>query len=307
MLIGLISFLIIYNRLAGIPHLKDQVIFWLSNPKIIGAMILALFFMPINWGIECYKWKLITHQIEPISYKTSIKSVLTGICLGNIAPGRSMEFIAKIFFFKSENRPSITILHFINGMFQMLITITIGTCAIIYKFNHQIQSSLIFYVIILGGVILAFIFCFAIFNISYIQRRRKFIKWFKWNESTKALFFSRKLILQLFSLSICRNVVFTFQFYLIYTLLSGSSFILQTITSIAGYFMLTSIIPMISLIEPAIRAAIALFVFDNYHDGSLSIVLSSTFLWLINVILPSLMGFIIILKEKIDFKSKHVI
>ena len=76
--------------------------------------------------------------------------------------------------------------------------------------------------------------------------------------------------------------------------------------SIAGYFMLTSIIPMVSVIEPAIRAAIALFVFNNNGDNSVSVILSSTLLWLINVVLPSLIGYGIILKEKINFKVKDV-
>jgi hypothetical protein len=73
--------------------------------------------------------------------------------------------------------------------------------------------------------------------------------------------------------------------------------------SIAAYFMLTSLIPMISIIEPAIRAAIALFVFDNANDQTITIVLTSTFLWIINVIIPSAIGYIVILKEKIDFRA----
>ena len=76
--------------------------------------------------------------------------------------------------------------------------------------------------------------------------------------------------------------------------------------SIAAYFMLTSLIPMISVIEPAIRAAIALFVFNNTGNNSVTIVLSSTFIWVINVVIPSVIGYIIILKEKIDFKSARV-
>jgi hypothetical protein len=60
---------------------------------------------------------------------------------------------------------------------------------------------------------------------------------------------------------------------------------------------------MISFIEPAIRAAIALFVFNNASDNTVIVVMSTTFLWIINVVIPSLIGYIIILKEKIDFRS----
>jgi hypothetical protein len=76
--------------------------------------------------------------------------------------------------------------------------------------------------------------------------------------------------------------------------------------SIAAYFMLTSLIPMISFIEPAIRAAIALFVFNNSGDNTVIVVLASTFVWIINVIIPSVIGYVVILKEKINFRIARV-
>ena len=257
--------------------------------------------MPINWGIESYKWKLITRQIENINYSTALKSVFSGICVGNLAPGRAMEFLAKIFYFKKENRPGITILHFINGMFQMLITIIVGIISITAKFQKT-ESSPFTYIILIGGFCMILFFCWAIFNASYIQQKLKFIKWFQKFNSSHKIEFSINLILKLVSLSILRYIVFTTQFYLIYNALTPQNEIISAFMSIAAYFMLTSLIPMISVIEPAIRAAIALFVFNNIGDNSVIVILSSTFVWIINVVFPSIIGYIIILREKIDFK-----
>jgi O-antigen ligase len=121
--------------------------------------------------------------------------------------------------------------------------------------------------------------------------------------NTQSTQFSKELLLKLILFSIIRYLVFTTQFYLIYNALSPQNDMVQTFMSIAAYFMLTSLIPMISFIEPAIRAAIALFVFNNAADNTIIVVLSSTFVWIINVVIPSIIGYIIILKEKIDFKS----
>lgn len=260
--------------------------------------------MPINWGIESYKWKLITKQVEAISYTTALKSVFMGICLGNIAPGRAMEFLGKIYFFKSENKPSVTILHFINGMFQMLITMLVGICAIAYKFQLVHASPQLVYSIIVFGVVLIIFFCLAILNVSTIQRKLKFIKWFKFSESTQQLSFSKTVLLKLIVFSMLRYLVFSFQFYLVYRVLSLPMPVIQMASSIAVYFMLTSLIPMVSFIEPAIRAAIALFVFNQVNDSYISVVLSATLLWFINVVLPSVIGYVIILKSKINFKIK---
>lgn len=295
----------IYSRLSQIPELSTQLLSWLHQPLIIFVLLASFFLMPINWGIESYKWKLITQQVESIPYTTALKSVFMGICLGNIAPGRAMEFLGKIYFFKSENKPSVTILHFINGMFQMLITVLVGISAIVYKFQLVHSSAQLVYSIIIFGIVLIIFFCLAILNVSTIQRKLKFIKWFKFSDSTQQLSFSKMLLFKLVVLSMLRYFVFSFQFYLVYRVLSLPMPVMQMASSIAVYFMLTSLIPMISFIEPAIRAAIALFVFNQVNDSYISVVLSATLLWFINVVLPSIIGYLIILKAKINFNIKN--
>jgi hypothetical protein len=296
---------VIYSRLSQIPELSTQLLSWLHQPLIIFVLVASFFLMPINWGIESYKWKLITQQVESIPFITALKSVFMGICLGNIAPGRAMEFLGKIYFFKSENKPSVTILHFINGMFQMLITVLVGISAIAYKFQLVHSSAQLVYSIIVFGIVLIIFFCLAILNVSTIQRKLKFIKWFKFSDSTQQLSFSKMLLLKLVVLSMLRYFVFSFQFYLVYRVLSLPMPVMQMASSIAVYFMLTSLIPMISFIEPAIRAAIALFVFNQVNDSYISVVLSATLLWFINVVLPSIIGYLIILKAKINFNIKN--
>ena len=215
-----------------------------------------------------------------------------------------MEFLAKIIFFKPHHRPSITVLHFINGMFQMLITVTVGIIALAYKINKNHHSSAFIYSVIGGGIVIILFFCWAIMHVTWIQQKLTFIKWFKKMEDTKSITFSKTLILKLGGLSIIRYIVFTMQFYIIYNALSPNLSFLETFMSISAYFMLTSLVPMISFIEPAIRAAIALFVFNN-GDNTVTVILASTFIWIINVIIPSIIGYSIILREKIDFKLKH--
>ena len=305
LIIGLISFYIIYSRLKSIPHFKEQCFFWFSEPKFYSILLLVLGLMLVNWGIETYKWKLITQQIQQVPYSLALKSIFSGICVGNIAPGRALEFLAKIAFFKPENRASITVLHFINGMFQMLITVAAGLISIVYKLKQSQQSTAIIYGALAAGILMILFFCWAIFNAHYIHQKLKFFKWFK-AFGDNQIGFTKSLILKLISLSIIRYAVFTTQFYLIYNALMPQNDMISIFVSIASYFMLTSLVPMISVIEPAIRAAIALFVFNGSGDQTVIIVLSSTFVWIINVVIPSAIGYIIILKEKIDFKSVSV-
>lgn len=277
----------------------------MHEPAIYLTLAATLLLMPANWGIECYKWKIITSPVEQISYGTAVKSIFSGICVGNLAPGRAMEFLAKIFFFKTENRPVVTVLHFISGMFQMLITVTAGMIALAYKLNAASSSSTVVYVVFGLGLIIIVFFCLAIGNIAFIQRKLKFIKWFKRITDEQIVQLHRPMIVRLLLLSVMRYGVFTLQFYLIYHVLSPQSNGFDSFASIAAYFMFTSLIPMVSFIEPAIRAAIALFVFNNVSDMTVNVVLASTWVWIINVVIPSLIGYGIILKEKVYFRTSN--
>jgi len=94
LLIGVACFALVYFRLKSdfTPNslqLLYQNVF--SGSGFI-YLLICLALIPVNWGIESYQWKLITWPVEGINFSTAQKSVYSGICLGNLAPGRATEF-----------------------------------------------------------------------------------------------------------------------------------------------------------------------------------------------------------------------
>ncbi len=303
-LIGIGSFTFIYFRLKD--DLTTENLNLLTTtftlPYAYCLLIFCLLLVPINWGIESYKWKLITNPIETISFKVANKSVYSGLCVGNLAPGRATEFLAKVLFFKPDNRPTITLLHFVNGMFQLSITIVIGLLALVFKFDASdgLSSAQFLSIGVFCMLLLAFFLMF-VFKFNTLQ------KWifglFKKSLASKSLpySFTKNSITTLFFLSIVRYVVFTTQFILILKLFYQGGINSSILASVCIYFLFTTVLPMISFIEPAIRAAIAILVFRNTDINEISLVLTAVLLWLINIVLPSVIGYLIILREKFEF------
>lgn len=304
-LVGIACFLIVYFRLKGDLTPENLTLLRASvfSAHAIVALTITLLLIPVNWGIESYKWQIITAPIEKVSYLTATKSVYSGICLGNLAPGRATEFIAKIIFFKAENRPQITVLHFINGMFQLCVTYLVGFIALAFKMNSFGDSYLwIAYTAISTAALVILVFIISLFKIDTVldfiaQRISK-----KQKQHTKLEYeFTRTQLLLLFGASLVRYFVFYVQMVLILQLFT-TSMNPDIALGIALYFLITTTIPMISFLEAAIRAAVAIVVFKGTGISNAALALSSVAVWLFNIILPSIAGYIMLVKQNFDFK-----
>lgn len=305
-LIGIGSFGIIIWRLKAdattenLQLIRTSLLSW--NSLLLLSISVLLF--PLNWLLESYKWMLITAQTEKISLVTASRSVYAGICIGNLAPGRATEFLAKIHFFKPENKLTITVLHFVNGMFQLSVTIFFGMLGIMLRsLVNQQKESFLSYVAIVLSVLVMLVFVMILFNIN------RFVPWIykRFNsanyEDVRPINWSGKLLINLFGLSVIRYVVFTFQFICILYIFSGSAELIQLLVSIWIYFLFTTIIPMFSIIEAAVRAAIALIVFNGFGMSNAALAIVAILLWVINIVFPSIVGYWVLVKEKLSFSS----
>lgn len=303
-LIGVLSFWVIYTKVSWGDEVKQVLTEALSNQKTYLLILISCLFMPLNWGIESYKWKLITTDTESVSYAKAFQSVMAGVCVGNLAPGRSTEFLAKILFFKPENRSLITVLHFTNGMFQLLITIMMGVLALPFYFSEKTIDGPILYFITGLATLLLLLFIMVIFKFEWLQEKLFSFRVLKKYKPAQVMSLKRSLVASLITLSLLRYLVFSLQFYFLFLCFNPALGLIPALCGVALYFLLTSVIPMISVIEPAIRATLAMVAFQtNDARSAWQIICISTLLWMINIILPSLVGYGIILKEKFVFKK----
>lgn len=303
--IGFLSLGMIYYKLKSdfTPDKLSLLVNVAYSLKGFFSILICLLFIPLNWGIEAYKWKIITQPVEAISFKTAMKSEYSGVCLGNLAPGRATQFLAKIIFFKPENRSKVTVLHFVGGMFQLSVTIVFGMIALVLKFkNFDTNNMWVAYLVILLALVVLTVFIFCVFNISKILTfvskkisRQKNISHFDYQ-------FTAKQIIQLIGFSVLRYVVFFSQMLTIISLFSQYQFSIQIVLGIWLYFFITSIVPMISFIEAAIRAAVALIVFKGCDVTNAAVALSSILVWILNIVIPSIVGYFILVKQNFNFK-----
>lgn len=303
-LLGVACFLFLWYKLKGqfTPEKVANLKLTLQYPKAVLALGIASLLMFPNWLIESYKWKHITTSIEKISFKKAIKGVLSGLCVGNLTPGRFGEFAGRILFFSPQNRSKVSVTHFVCGTTQLFTTMMFGIiCSALWLWNTGEGNSLYTIIFIVCCALLLGLLL-VILNIEKVYKKLSHISFMK-RLNLGEVSYPGKTMFQLIGLSILRYLVFSLQYILLLQCCGAQANYFELFLPVAISFMVTSALPMLSFIEVAIRASIAVILFSPFNSNELLLITASTLLWLINIVIPSIIGYFIILSTKIKFKD----
>ncbi|MEO8761096.1 MAG: hypothetical protein ABI448_09405, partial [Bacteroidia bacterium] len=220
----------------------------------------------------------------------------------NLTPGRVGEFAGRVLFFKPEHRAKATTLHFVSGITQLIITIVMG-CIGLLSFSGMIDEKYFTLILVAEGVLL---FAFSVL----LWRVNKVIIWLKTKSFLAKFDFSnlqieRILLLKMLALSTIRYIVFSFQFYLLLTACGVVDNIYHIAGAITITYLLLSTIPMISFIEVAIRAFVVVLLFGGLGSNDWKLSIAATLLWMINIVVPSVFGYIFLVRNKFTFGKKN--
>jgi len=301
-LIGVLCIGLIAQRLYSSyspENLKSVREIFSSNNILI--LILTFFLLFFNWGIEVLKWKIITAPIEKISFSKAWQSVWTGVCIGNLTPGRLGEFAGRILFFSPQNRAKVATSHFVSGITQLVITIIAG-CIGLLVFSGVVNQSF-FLITLTGEIVLLTLLIIALLKVNEVVTwliRVSFLKKFNF----AGLSFKGGMLSRLLSLSALRYIVFSLQFYLLLRCCGIRADIFDIAGAITIMYLLLSTIPMISFIEIGVRAYVAVLLFASFNVNEWQLSTVATLLWLINIALPSLIGYIFILQNNFKFSRE---
>ncbi|MCD6067037.1 MAG: hypothetical protein K0S33_1863 [Bacteroidetes bacterium] len=303
-LLGVACFVFLWLKLHNqfsdekIGNLKNT----LQDPGALWLLLLAVVLVIPNWLIESYKWKRITESIERISFGNALKGVLAGLCIGNLTPGRFGEFAGRILYFSPDNRSKASVTHFVCGATQLFITLVFGVISGVFWLLRSGDWNSFYVIILVICIVLLAALFFILLNIESAYKkvaRFSFLQRFKLG----AVSYPRPVLLELTGWSALRYLVFSTQYILLLKSCGAYASYTELFVPVSISFMLMSAIPMISFIEVAIRASIAVILFSTFNSNELLLVTASTLLWCINLVLPSIAGYFIILSTRIKLKE----
>jgi hypothetical protein len=306
----------IYRQVIRQPDWRgslDQVCRAITGPRR-WRLWLVLGLMPVNWGIEALKWKLAIQPVVKVSYANAFRAVLTGATMASFTPNRMGEYLGRMLYVEEGKRISSISPTIVCSIAQLLITLSVGMGGVLYLrwYLHQhaspVHEGLEFWLNVLLGLALFLLLSltFIYFRLSWLIRILEKIPWAgKYLVYVKILeSFNETELLRILSWSFCRYLVFIVQYSLVFPVFGVFLGIWKVWGGVSVVFLIMAVVPTFTfLTELGLRWEAGIQVLELFSTNAVGIFAASFAIWLINLIIPALIGSLLILSIKL-FKNR---
>jgi len=258
-------------------------------------MVIVLGMMPFNILFELYKWKLLVGKYEQISIATSAKAVFSGICLSILTPNQIGSFAGRIIHLKELNKIKGTLIAVIGNTAQALIAAVMGLLAgIFFLWYFDVVTDLWMVTIIILWLLLIVVVVYFYFHINKISLIRKWPKLVEYLSVFGA--YESKELRSILLFSLIRYLLFSTQYFLLLQFFGIDIGFVESYAAILATLFVQGFVPSFLLIELGMRGASAIWLIGIFSDNLPGILLSAYTLWIINLMIPALVGLFVLLK-----------
>ncbi len=296
----------IYQQIAHQPGLKQawqQIInSWGFEKLILVAAVIGLMF--INWGLEAFKWKIAVRSVQDISFINALQGIFSGVSFSVTTPNRVGEYFGRLMFVKEGSRLRTISVSIVGSMSQLIITLLFGLIGLLVLHSKIISEGVInetWMQVVLSGVSLVlFGLLLFYFKLNWIVHLLGKIsqgkKLFYLVEALEQL--DKMILLQMLLLSFFRFIIFGLQYYLFFYLFEVKISPIDSFWAVNVSFLVLAVIPTIAIAELAQKGKVIITLAGLFSTNQLGITLATAGVWLINLILPALIGSLLILKKR---------
>lgn len=299
----------IYRQLIRQPNWQSSLYQAWDAIKGAGAwkLLLALGLMLVNWALEARKWQLAIHQMQALSFVQSLKAIFTGTALAFFTPNRIGDYMGRILYIQEGKRIQAISLTIVCSIAQLLVTWWAGIAGLIYLYTSPavdpyVQSGpwikLVLYLTLAGAVILTLFYFRLGWLVRWLEKLPRIQKAMAYVRVLDS--FNATILFRILSLSIVRYSVFIGQYYLLFDVFNVSLTAAQVAGSVSVVFLVLSIVPTIAVItELGVRWKVGIEVVQLFNSNITGILATSLAIWMINLVIPALLGSLLILSIRI--------
>lgn len=271
----------------------------IGKNQVYIALFLVAMLMLVNWLLEAFKWKYLTRLLEKMHLWKAIEAVFCGLTMAIITPNRIGEYGGRILYLPVRKRIHGIFAMAVGQFAQNTVTNVVGTLSLlyfIYTYQH-LDQPLTVGIMLLGAVFIVvfLLFYFRIRWLVFLLDKIKFLKKYHRFFSIMAKYSFPQLVL-IMLLSLARFAVFSSQYYILIHILLPDLHFVPVMLMVFNLFFIQSAIPSLDLLDIGVRNFIANYLFGFITTQSVAIMACVSCIWLINLIIPAILGSVFVLK-----------
>jgi len=289
------AFWFIYHKLVANKNLSNfkKLLTGIPQIEIIVIIGLVLLLMLVNWLLEAAKWKRLMNHIERISFHRAIESVFCGLTLAIFTPNRLGEYGGRVFFLSPKRRIVGIVAMTVGNIGQLVLTNVFGAiaaCFFVYQFVPI--DNLFFTALIVFASVFCLFFIVFYFNIHWLNG---ILLSFKFTRKYKKFYsilgrYRKAELFKIILFCLARYVVFSSQYFILFAWLIPGLHYLDIIMMTCLLFFIQSALPSLDLFDVGIRSITAVELFKHITDQHVAVIACTASIWLINIIIPAILG-----------------
>lgn len=270
---------------------------------------IVLILMLVNWGVEARKWQVLVQHVQHFSFFKAFKSVLSGCSITMLTPNRIGEYGGRILYVEEGNRIKAISLTIVGSISQLLVTLLMGCAGLVFLrfFSHSSAGGIAVLPELWGNVLIWLsVTITVVLTLFYLR-----IGWLvRMMEKVPALQkvvthirvldeFDNIQLIRILSLSFGRYMVFVLQYILLLQVMDVHLGYVLSFWLIAVFYLVLAVAPTIGFIELPIRVSACWALMKFYTPNELGVGTAALGIWLINLVIPAIIGSLLILSIKI--------
>lgn len=258
-------------------------------------LLLLIALLPLNWGSEALKWRLLLAPSFIISFKTALRAFLIGQSAGVFTPNRTGDIVGRALVLPSEKRLAGIGATLMCGLSQNILTFSLGAIAFAligkhFDFSQDIKTHP---ALVWAGVLVVVVLSTSVyFTIGYPQPWLQRFRLYRQHSHRISFLsgYSFHIKIQTLLLSAVRYTIYLTQYVLVLAFFGINPGVEILLPAIALTYVLNTLIPGFHVAEAGVRSATAVLIIGSFCERHFEIVLAASTLWTLNVGLASLLG-----------------
>jgi Lysylphosphatidylglycerol synthase TM region len=255
--------------------------------------------MFVNTSLEGLKWYLLTRSVAPVSYSRAFASYLAGVAFAIITPNRIGEYPGRILYLGKGNTPRYINVSILGITAQLWSVYIFGLVSLIY-YNitfPELKAKVALALCVLANIAAAVLYWRFERWLHWLEKFRLLRKFALYGRLLQKITTKRQILV--LTISIVRFAIFTAQYLFLLKWMNVNVPIAAGFCMAALFFWIMAVIPSIALTELGIRGSVCIFLFQHYSDNTVGMLAATTGIWLLNLIIPSVIGSLLIIRMRL--------